>query len=257
MTHSAAPMPELATPQLALIRPAVILLAAGRSTRFGAANKLLALPPSPPQKSGAQEAGGQELNVQETARQDVRPLIRRVTDTARAANLPFILLVTGHQADAVAAAAGADSTCHNPDYATGMASSLKAGLSALPAQYDSALVMLGDMPDVLPQTLVRLIKAAQKTPEAQAFVPILCGPQSGNPVLENQGLGKQGLENPVLGNPVLLRRALFEDLIRHLAGDQGARAFLQTLGATCKHVPVNDPGILLDVDTPNDLERRP
>jgi molybdenum cofactor cytidylyltransferase len=88
---------------------AAIVLAAGRSRRMGGTNKLLA------PVSGA-------------------PMVRRVAETALASAASPVIVVTGHQADAVEAAlAGLDLTIvHNPDHAAGLAGSLKTGLAALP-----------------------------------------------------------------------------------------------------------------------------
>ena len=94
---------------------ACIVLAAGRSTRMGAANKLLA------------DIGG-------------TPMVRRVVEAALASEARPVLVVTGHKAaDVSAALAGLDVTLvANPDYATGLASSLKAGIRALPGRRWSA-----------------------------------------------------------------------------------------------------------------------
>ena len=103
---------------------------------MGAANKLLA------------DVGG-------------TPMVRRVTQAALASTARPVLVVTGHQAAEVSAAlAGLDVTLvANPDYATGLASSLKAGIRALPAGCDGALILLGDMPRIAPGHLDTLIAA--------------------------------------------------------------------------------------------------
>src|SRR5262245_7699568 len=101
---------------------AAIVLAAGRSSRMGPQNKLIA------------DIAG-------------KPMVRRVAETALASAARPVLVVTGHMAAEVGAAlSGLDVTpVANPDYATGLASSLKAGIRAVPAGCDGALVLLGDM----------------------------------------------------------------------------------------------------------------
>ncbi len=87
---------------------AAIVLAAGKSSRFGATKPL------------AQLQG--------------RPLIRHAIDTARAAGIGRIVVVLGHDADNVAAAVGDDADLRiamNPEYAVGQASSVRVGLEAL------------------------------------------------------------------------------------------------------------------------------
>ena len=72
-----------------------------------------------------------------------------------------VLVVTGHQeADVRAALAGLEVTfVHNPDYAKGLSSSLKAGIGAVPEAAGGALVLLGDMPQITAAHLDRLIAA--------------------------------------------------------------------------------------------------
>ena len=91
-------------------RIAAIVLAAGRSTRMGGPNKLLA------------EIGG-------------KPLVRIAAEQALASRARPVIVVTGHQRDKVEAAlAGLDVRfVHNPNFAEGLSTSVKAGLAALPA----------------------------------------------------------------------------------------------------------------------------
>jgi molybdenum cofactor cytidylyltransferase len=138
---------------------AAIVLAAGRSTRMGGPNKLLA------------DIGG-------------KPMVRRVVEAALASRARPILVVTGHQADGVQAAlAGLDVTfVDNPDYAAGLSSSLKAGIGAVPGDCDGALVVLGDMPQLAGAHLDRLIAAFAAEPVATIVLPTHAG-RRGNPVL--------------------------------------------------------------------------
>ena len=101
-----------------------IVLAAGRSTRMGGANKLLA-----------------DL--------DGRPVIAHTVDAVLAAGLPPVV-VTGHMADAVRAALAGRAVrfVAAADYADGLSRSLAAGLAAAPAEWRAALIVLGDMPRI-------------------------------------------------------------------------------------------------------------
>ncbi len=136
-----------------------IVLAAGRSTRMGAANKLLA------------DVGG-------------RPMVRRVVEAALASAASPVLVVTGHQeAEVREALAGLEVTfVHNPDYTKGLSSSLKAGIGAVPEAADGALVMLGDMPQITAEHLDRLIAAFAEDRGNSIIVPTHAG-KRGNPVL--------------------------------------------------------------------------
>lgn len=184
---------------------AALILAAGRSTRFGARNKLLA------------EFKG-------------RPILAQVLDAAAAAGIAPRLLVTGHEAEAVRTLAGDNRVIENPDYARGISTSIRAGLAALPDDVVAAFIMLGDMPRISPRTLEALVAASANDPSL-AFVPVFEGRW---------------------GNPVLVRRALFPSLMQ-LHGDQGARKLLEASREVVREIPVDDPGVLADFDTPDAL----
>ena len=138
---------------------AAIVLAAGRSTRMGAANKLTA------------DVGG-------------KPMARRVVEAALATAASPVLVVTGHQAaDVRAALAGLTvAFVDNPDYAVGLSSSLKAGIRAVPPAADGALVLLGDMPQITGVHLNSLIAAFAAEGGAGIILPTHAG-RRGNPVL--------------------------------------------------------------------------
>ena len=154
-------LPEAERPQPRIVAAGTvvgaIVLAAGRSTRMGAANKLLA------------DLGG-------------RPVVAHVVDAIAAAGLPPPVVVVGHRADEVGAAlAGRRAIIVTAaDFADGMSRSLRAGLAAAPAAWGAAIVALGDMPAVDPATYVALAAAARdRIPVA---VPTWHG-KRGNPVV--------------------------------------------------------------------------
>ena len=190
---------------------AAVVLAAGRASRFG--------------------AGSRTSKVY--ALLDGRPLVAHVVAAARSSLASPIVVVTG-QAGGLAAAAlhhdAPDLIVANPDFATGMASSLRVGLAALPATVAGALVLLADMPLVAPSTLDALIRRFAEEP-CDAVVPCF----DGRP-----------------GNPVLIARGLFAAVMR-LGGDAGARTLLKEAGRKVLDCPVEDAGVLVDVDTPEAL----
>jgi molybdenum cofactor cytidylyltransferase len=183
---------------------AAIVLAAGRSTRMGDANKLL-LP-----LHGA-------------------PMIARTVDALAASSVADILVVTGYDADAVRRAlAGREVTfVHNPDFADGMSTSLKAGLSGAPADADGVLICLGDMPAVTVAAVDMLIAAFNPTEGRAIVVPTYQGKR---------------------GNPVLFATA-FVDEMRGAEGDAGARALLSQHTDAVYELET-DAGVLADADTP-------
>jgi molybdenum cofactor cytidylyltransferase len=116
-----------------------------------------------------------------------------------------------------------------PDASLGMASSIRAGLSALDPEVDAVLLMLADMPDLVSDDLSRLIAAFD--------------PQEGREIIRaTTASGKPG-------HPVLFGRRFFEALMR-LKGDVGAKAVVAE--ATDFVVDVALPGerAITDLDTP-------
>ena len=140
-------------------RIAAILLAAGRSTRMGGPNKLLA------------EIGG-------------RPLVRITAEQALASRARPVIVVTGHQRDKVEAALkGLDvRTVHNPNFAEGLSTSVKTGLAAVPETADGAIVCLADMPQVTAPLIDKLVGAFDPERGALVVIPTIDG-KRGNPVV--------------------------------------------------------------------------
>ena len=149
---------EERTPQIGR-RVAALVLAAGRSTRMGAVNKMLA------------EIGG-------------KPLVRIAAEQAVASHAHPVIVVTGHEREKVEAALNGLPVrfVHNADYAEGLGTSLKAGIAAVPEEADAAVVCLGDMPQVDAALINRLIAAFDPERGALVVVPSIDG-RRGNPVV--------------------------------------------------------------------------
>ncbi len=144
-------------------RVAVIVLAAGRSTRMGGPNKMLA------------DANGQ-------------PLVVHAVKAALASQAVEVVVVLGHMADQVKAAiVQAVPTSRlrfviNPDFAEGLSTSVRTGIAALGKDIDAAIVQLGDMPGVNSALLDRLMAAFSPVEGRSICVPTVGG-KRGNPVL--------------------------------------------------------------------------
>jgi molybdenum cofactor cytidylyltransferase len=186
-----------------------VILGAGRSSRMGGPNKLLA------------EIAG-------------RPLVRMVADAVLASRARPVIVVTGHQRERVEAAlAGLPvKFVHNPHFAEGLGTSLKAGIAALPAEVDGAIVCLGDMPQVDAPLIDRLIGAFDPDKGALVVVPTIDGKR---------------------GNPVVWSRRFFPDLMA-VEGDVGARYLIGRYSEAVSEVPLTGTAALTDVDTPEALE---
>ena len=142
---------------------AIVLLAAGRSTRMGGPNKMLA------------DANGQ-------------PLVAHAVKAALASQAVEVVVVLGNMADQVKAAiTAAVPAAHlrfvvNPDFAQGLSTSVRTGIEALGKDIDAAIVQLGDMPGVTSGLLDRLMAAYSPVEGRSICVPTVAG-KRGNPVL--------------------------------------------------------------------------
>ncbi len=190
-----------------MTRVAAVLLAAGTSSRMGSANKLL-----------------------------VEVLGRPLVVTAALALQPHaspLVVVTGHDSAAVRAALAGHPIrfVHNDAYAEGMATSIRAGVEALP-EVAGVLVCLADMPRLQPRHVAALVAAFAEAGPGAICVPTCRGRR---------------------GHPVLFGAAHLGALCA-LSGDRGGRALLDAHRGAVREVPIDDDGVLVDVDTPADLE---
>lgn len=180
----------------------ILLLAAGRSRRFGSDKRLACLP-----------AG--------------RPLLQHTLSTLRAAKLPLrVCLRPGDARVDDWFEPGERLIC--PGAGGGMGRSLAEGVAQVPGHWQGLLVALADMPWVRAATLGQLVAALEP---GGIVVPLHRGQR---------------------GHPVAFHRHWFPAL-QQLQGDRGARTLIDAAGDACRWLPVDDPGVLLDVDRPADL----
>ncbi len=194
-----------------------VVLAAGAARRFGRAKQLERWP----------DANGPTL-------------VERAVKLAAASGVAEVILVTGNQAEKVAALF-ADSSAYpvpihpvfNLRWEEGQGFSVAAGVKALPVDCTAALFFLSDQPRLQPHSAQALLKALIElaAPEKAILFPIFGGKR---------------------GNPVLFGNFYFEKLAQ-LEGDVGGRAIVKAYPEAIREVPVDDPAILEDVDTPQDL----
>jgi molybdenum cofactor cytidylyltransferase len=189
---------------------AAVILAAGRSTRMGEINKLTA------------DYGG-------------RALVRHAAEAALASRAGEVVVVSGHQADAVCAVlAGLDlRLIDNPEFAAGLSTSVKAGIAAVAPEMTGAVILLGDMPGVSAAVIDDLIGAFETA--------------GGDKICQPRYDGKPG-------NPVLWPRRLFPEFAE-LSGDIGAKPLLKYHPGDILGVDVASPAIHMDIDEPKDLDR--
>jgi molybdenum cofactor cytidylyltransferase len=167
-----------------------------------------------------------------------RAIIRHVAGAACDAGFDPVVVVTRPDADQLRDAL-ADLPLvltENPRASQGLSGSLRCGLDALPggaASVAGAAILLGDMPWVLPATMRALAEALDDSAGRSICVPVHGGAR---------------------GNPVVWGARFFSAMAA-LDGDTGARGLLARHAARLHEVPVDDPGVLRDVDTAEEIER--
>lgn len=189
-------------------RIAAIVLAAGRSSRMGLHKLLLSL--------------------------GNRPLVAHVVAAACGSQADPVLVVVGHDAGRVGAALSPDRfrVVENPDYAEGMATSLRAGIAAVPPASAGAIILLADQPLVTAELLDRLITAASA--DRDAFVAAAYD-------------GRRA-------SPVYFPSRSFPEL-EAVEGDEGGRSVLARHPDRVRLVECGDIASALDIDRPEDYER--
>ena len=162
-------------------------------------------------------------------------VLSRVLEHARGSRCQPVIVVVGAEREAVGGEAAGACVVPNPRYAEGMATSLAAGIDALPAACEAAVVLLGDQPCVTAATIDALIDAFRRT---------------GKPLVASRYETTAGTAT---GAPMLIAAWMFAEA-RALAGDAGARVLVAQHPALVEAVPLPDAAAA-DIDTPDDLAR--
>ncbi len=141
-----------------------------------------------------------------------------------------VVVVVGHERAQVEGVLGGYPVrlVYNPGYAEGLSTSIRQGVEAVRANVDGYLFALGDMPWGRSETIQELCRAFFRGEEGSIVVPKVSGDR---------------------GNPVVFSSSYRRELLQ-LKGDQGARPLVRQHAEKVIEVAVEDPGILLDVDTP-------
>jgi molybdenum cofactor cytidylyltransferase len=188
-------------------KTAGIILAAGSSSRYGQPKQLL-------------EWNGKSF-------------IRHVTETALRSALEPVVVVTGFRHAEIEAQIQdlPVSIVYNADYEQGQSTSIKAGISALPANVGAAVFLLADQPQI-PVEVIRALVEAHASDMQAILAPL---------VLEEKR-----------ANPVLFDRVTFPSLLG-LQGDVGGRGIFDKHKVS--YLPWHDDILIFDVDKPEDYER--
>jgi len=140
------------------------------------------------------------------------------------------VVVVGHHRDAIQAALALPSVTFNPNYEQGMSTSVHAGLRVLPNGVAGAALFLVDHPLIESATIDALVA---KLESGRIVLPVHHGRR---------------------GHPVLFAAELFEEILA-LSPDEGLNTVVRREPARIIEVPVDAPGILLDIDTPDQLSK--
>jgi molybdenum cofactor cytidylyltransferase len=169
-----------------------------------------------------------------------QPLVSYAVEAALASVADPVLVVLGYQADKVAEVlpSGRYLTCINPNFAGGMASSLRVGIEALSRLGDSSIsitgtaVLLADQPLVSAAIVNRVLMAARAAPDA-----IIAAAYAGQ-----------------RSTPVYFPASLWSELLQ-VEGDEGGRSVIARHQDLLRLEPQGDPGAGLDVDRMEDYLR--
>ncbi|MFH8568689.1 NTP transferase domain-containing protein [Streptomyces sp. NPDC017993] len=181
--------------------------------------------------------GGRRLGGRPKALLDHRgrPLVEHAARVLREGGCGPVHIVLGAAADTVRRVADLTTydTSDNPDWAQGMGSSLRVGLTALAgSEADAVVVSLVDQPGIGAAAVARVVAAYD-------------GPDS----LAAAAYGGRR------GHPVLFGSARWADIAASAEGDRGARAYLQRHAEAIRLVECSDVAEAYDIDTPEDLHR--
>lgn len=158
-------------------------------------------------------------------------MLEGVLKTFRKAKVDRVVVVLGANATEVMKGVRfqREKVVVNPEYGTGMSSSLRMGLGEVERDAEAVIIALGDQPFVSAKT-VDLLVEAHRASKAPVVVPVYRGTR---------------------GNPVLFDRSVFAQ-IKRIRGDVGAKSVVASNKGRVLQVEVNDSGVLVDIDTPSD-----
>ncbi len=159
-----------------------------------------------------------------------RTFLEQILDVIRESSIEETVVVLGHDRDAIRPSVTLGVSVYNEDYEKGMTTSFQAGIRALGPEAEGAMIFLVDHPVVDPQTIETLISK---------FAP-------------------RGIVLPVhegrRGHPVLFSREVLNE-IQALAPTTGANEVVRRKPGRITEVEVSQPGVLVDVDTPEHFEQ--
>jgi molybdenum cofactor cytidylyltransferase len=193
------------------IKTAGIILAAGASVRFGQPKQLIKLWD--------------------------KYLIEWVLDAALKSRLQTVVLVLGHEHQAIVRALGAKAdhpglkVVINPNYRDGQSTSLKAGLTCVRQAFSSVMYLLADQPMINSDTIDRILDQFHNS-DKDIYVPVFEGRR---------------------GTPTIFKRSIYEEIMM-IDGDIGARNIIAKKAERVLYAKIKDPKCFIDIDSQEDLK---
>jgi molybdenum cofactor cytidylyltransferase len=155
--------------------------------------------------------------------------LENILAAIHASSVKSVVVVLGHHRDAIESFVRIENSVFNPDYEKGMITSLQTGIRALPLEAEGGLLCLVDHPVLNPTTIDALVKSFRP---GHIILPTFEGRR---------------------GHPVLFSREVLSEIL-DLPISSGANAVVWKQPSRVIEVPVNDRGILIDIDTPQQYE---
>lgn len=159
-----------------------------------------------------------------------RTFLENILDAISKSSIPNTIIVIGHHRDDITARLNLPGFVYNPDYERGMITSFQTGIRSLPADAAGAMLFLVDHPVVDPAVIDALI---ENFAAGRIIVPVCNGRR---------------------GHPVLFARDVLQEILA-LPPSQGANIVVRRDPGRIVEVQVDSPGILVDVDTPEEFEK--
>ena len=159
-----------------------------------------------------------------------RTFLENILNTISGTSIQETIVVLGHHRSEIEQAVALESAIFNPDYEKGMITSLQAGIRSLSWDAAGAFLFLVDHPLTDRTTIEAMI--TQLAPNRIVL-----------PTFEGRR-----------GHPVLFSSEVLQEILA-LPSSEGANIVVRKHPDRIVEVPVNAPGILVDVDTPEQFEK--
>ena len=163
-----------------------------------------------------------------------KKIISHIVDQVLSSKVEKVYVVIGHKAEQVAGELSGKpvTIVNNPEYESGMLSSVRAGLRHMSQKCTAVLVALGDQPSITTELIDRMIQSFFSS-EKKIIVPLHKGKH---------------------GHPILFSKTYRDEILANY-DDVGLRGILQTHNEDVFEMNVSSPAVLSDIDNPDDYQR--